>query len=69
MDSKSNHVEASRLYQDLSKLWGSAGMYARNWISNSVAVIKQISEEDRAAEIDLINEGFPLIKTLDIMWK
>ena len=44
-------------------------MYARKWISNSVAIIKQIPEEDSATEIDLRNEKFPSIKKLGMMWK
>ena len=38
-------------------------------MSNPVAVIKRIPDEDRASEIDLRNEEFPSIKTLGIMWK
>ena len=48
MNSKSNDVEVIKLYQDFSKLLGSAGMYVRKGISNSVVVIKQMLEEDRA---------------------
>ena len=47
----------------------SAGMYARKWISKSVAVIKRIPKEGKTAEIDLRNEEFLSIKTLGIMWK
>ena len=49
MNSKSSNVEAVKLYQDLSSLWGRADMYKRKWISNSVVVSKQIPEEDKAA--------------------
>ena len=51
MDSESNDVEATRLYQDLSKLWWSAVMWRRKLMWNSVVVIKKITEEDRAWEM------------------
>ena len=53
MDSAPSDEECLELYDHLSKLWGSAGMHARKWLSNSEQVLEKIPEGDRAAEVDL----------------
>ena len=65
MDATSKAPKPSRFIKIFGKSW----LYARKWISNSVSVIKQIPEEDRALDINLRNEEFPSIKTLGSMWK
>jgi len=56
MDSSPSKEEYVKLYEELSALWGFAGMHARKWLSNSEQVLKKIPEEDGAAEADL-NRG------------
>ena len=51
MDSVHGVAEALELFQQLSELWATAGMHARKWASNSVAVLSHISGEDQAKHI------------------
>ena len=44
-------------------------MNVTKWIQNSAAGIKQILEEDTAAETELRNEEFPFMKTLRLTWR
>jgi len=60
--------ECVKIYEELSALWGSAGMHARKWLSNSEHVLKRIPEEDRAAEVDLDKGNLPSMKTLGVLW-
>ena len=46
MDSKINKIGAIKLYHDLSKLWEKVGIHARKRISSSMAVNKEIPEND-----------------------
>ena len=50
MDSVKTCDAAIKLYEELSELWGKAGMHAQNWISNESEDLKEIQEEDRAKE-------------------
>lgn len=68
MDSVASTEEAIKLYQDLSSLWGKAGMYARKWLSNSQKVLEHIPIEDRACQVDIQSQELPSIKTLGIVW-
>ena len=68
MDSTKDDKKGVQLYKELSSLWGSAGMYARKWLSNSTAVLQSIPEEDRAGMIDLDAGDLPSVKTLGIVW-
>ena len=68
MDSSPSEEECVRLYEELSALWGSAGMHARKWLSNSEQVLEKIPEEDRAAEVDLDKGQLPSVKTLGVLW-
>ena len=47
MDSVPSVEECLELYDQLSKLWESAGMHARKWLSNSKKVLEKVPEEDR----------------------
>jgi hypothetical protein len=53
MDSVLNDEQGIKLYNQLSQLWGKAGMHARKWLSNSLVVLQSIPEEDRASEVHL----------------
>jgi len=68
MDSAPTEEGCIELYQQLSQLWGSAGMYARKWLSNSERVVREIPEEDRASHVDLSEGYLPSVKTLGVMW-
>ena len=48
MDSTETDKEGIQLYVDLSRLWKTAGIHARKWISNSRKVLEQIPCKDRA---------------------
>ena len=41
MDSSPSEKECIKLYEELTALWGSAGMHARKWLSNSEQVLKK----------------------------
>ena len=69
MDSKPTEKEAINLYRELSRLWSTANMHARKWLSNSSNVLREIPEQDRASEVDLNRGEFPSVKTLGVMWK
>ena len=47
MDSVPSAEECLELYDQLSKLWESAGMHTRKWLSNSKRILEKIPEEDR----------------------
>ena len=68
MDSSPSEEECVKLYEELSALWGSPGMHARKWLSNSEQVLEQVPEEDRAAEVDLDKGNLPSMKTLGVLW-
>lgn len=53
VDSVATTEEGCELYRQLSRLWESAGMHARKWLSNSSEVLSNIPPEDRASEINL----------------
>ena len=66
MDSVASDEECLELYDQLSKLWESAGMRARKWLLNSKRVLEKIAEEDRAAEVDLDKGSLPSVKTIGV---
>ena len=53
--------------QEVAEMWKSAGMHARKWLSNSSAVLQDVSQDDRAQQLDLEGE-LPSIKTLGVLW-
>ena len=69
MDSVMNDKQGIELYNQLSQLWGKAGMYARKWLSNSKAVLEHIPVEDLASEVDLDEGNLPSVKTLGVLWQ
>ena len=48
MDSVPDVRTAVELYNQLSELWGSAGMYPRKWLSNEPEVLRSIPSSDCA---------------------
>ena len=68
LDSVETVEDGIQLYEDLSALWSTAGMYARKWLSNAPEVLQQIPTESRAKEIDLESGDLPSIKTLGLLW-
>ena len=68
MDSVPDVKTAIELYNQLSELWGSAGMYARKWLSNEPEVLRSIPSSDCATEVDLDRGELPQVKTLGVLW-
>ena len=68
MDSSPSEKECIKLHEELLALWGSAGMHARKWLSNSEQVLKKIPEEERAAEVDLDKGNLLSMRTLGVLW-
>jgi hypothetical protein len=68
MDSVPDEESAIELYKQLTEVWGSAGMHARKWLSNSPEVLKFIPSNDCVTEIDLDNGQLPSVKTLGVLW-
>lgn len=69
MDSVPTEEDGVKLYRQLSALWEKAGMYARKWLSNSVSVLQHIPPEDVVPEVDLLDNSFPSLKSLGVLWK
>ena len=68
MDSLPYVKTAVELYNQLSQLWISAGMYPRKWLSNEQEVLKFIRSSDCATEVDLDRGELPPTKTLGVLW-
>ena len=68
MDSLPYVKTAVELYNQLSQLWISAGMYPRKWLSNEQEVLKFIRSSDCATEVDLDRGELPPTKTLGFLW-
>ena len=68
MDSSPDVKTAVELYRQLSQLWGSAGMYARKWLSNEPEVLRNVPSSDCATEVDLDRGELPPVKTLGVLW-
>ena len=69
MDSIQNEESAIDLYQQLSQLLSTAGMYAREWLSNSSRVLEHVPLRDRKSEVDLDTYPLPCAKTLGVCWQ
>ena len=69
MDSVENKEQYIRLYEELTQLWGKAGMFAHKWLSNSKEVLEQIPVSNRAQNVDLSKDELPRVKTLGILWE
>jgi hypothetical protein len=69
MNSVENEVKGIDLYNELTELWGKAGMCARKWLSNSTEVLNKIPVELRASQVNLSESELPTVKTLGLIWK
>ena len=67
-DSMETEEEGIQFYVDLSRLWKTAGMRARKWISNSTKVLEQIPCEDRADKAEILEKLLPEVKTICVQW-
>ena len=68
MDSVLNEVEGVKLHKELSELWKKAGMHTHKWLSNSSAVIGEITIQDRACKLEFDENSSFSIKTLGMLW-
>ena len=68
MDSILNEQPGLELYQQLSELWGAAGMHARKWLSNSPAILEGVPAYDIVSEVDLDQGTLPAVKPLGVLW-
>ena len=50
--SVTDEVEGIKLYKELSDLWKQAGMLTHKWLRNSLVVMKEILQQDRAKELE-----------------
>ena len=69
LDSVATVEEAIHLHHDLVKLWATAGMRARKWLSNSPEVLQSVPSTERASNVNLTDGELPVSKTLGIMWE
>ena len=68
MDSVRDVKTGVELYSQLSKLWETAGMHARKWLSKVPEVLQCIPISDCATEVDLNSADLPTVKTVGVLW-
>ena len=68
IDSTETEKEGTQFYVDFSKLWKTAGMHARKWISNSTKVLEQIPCQDKVDRVQILEKHLPEVKTLFVQW-
>jgi len=68
MDSVPGVKTGVELYSQLSRLWESAGMHARKWLSKVPDVLLSIRASDCETEIYLDSSELPPVKTLGVLW-
>ena len=69
MDSVDTEHEGIELYNDLCAIWKSAGMHARNWVTNSKVISDLIPKDDKAVVFDVLAENVSAVKTLGLWWR
>ena len=69
MDSMTDIPTAMKLCCDLTELFALAGMRIHKWCSNETAVLEDVPENDRVADVHLENGQLPTIKTLGVLWQ
>ena len=67
MENVSDISTAINLCCDLTELFALAGMLIHKWCSNEKAVLEDIPEDDRVADVHLENGQLPTIKTLGFL--
>ena len=68
MISVRDETEGVELYKEISELWQKAGMQTHKWLSNSLKVLENIPQQDRASEVNLDCDVVSTVKTLGILW-
>ena len=68
MVSVRDETEGVELYKEISELWQKAGMQTHKWLSNSLKVLENIPQQDRASEVNLDCDEVSTVKTLGILW-
>mgnify|MGYP000220582798 CR=1 FL=1 len=68
MDSVRDVKTGVELYSQLTKLWETAGMHARKWLSKVPEVLQCIPISDCATEVDLNSADLPTVKTVGVLW-
>ena len=68
MDCVKDIPTAIKLREELVNLWGTAGMHARKWLSNSPAVLNDIPSEECATSVNFDSGQTPSTKSLGVMW-
>ena len=64
---KSTDKAIETRYQ-LTEMGDKAGFHVRKWVLNCPGVLEDVPGEDRASEVDLEKNQFPVIKTLGVSW-
>ena len=65
VDSVEKAIETRR---QLTEMGDKAGFHVRKWVSNCPEVLEDVPEEDRASQVDLEKNQFPVTKTLGVSW-
>ena len=68
MDSVVNEDQGIELHRQLSQLLTQVKMHARKWLSNSPRVLRDITIQDRKAEVDLDADYLSSTETLGVWW-
>ncbi|KAL9987286.1 hypothetical protein ACROYT_G001568 [Oculina patagonica] len=65
VDSVEKAIETRR---QLTEMGDKARFHVRKWVSNCPEVLEDVPQEDRASEVDLEKNQFPVTKTLGVSW-
>ena len=68
LDSVKTESEAIILKEQLSEIWGRAGMKTQKWMTNSETVLNTITKEDQAKTLELYDDSIKTVKTLGLQW-
>ncbi|XP_014672135.1 PREDICTED: uncharacterized protein LOC106812706 [Priapulus caudatus] len=68
MDSVISEQSGVELRREITDLLGTAGFVIRKWMSNSINVLRDVPENERALNIELDSNYLPAIKTLGLIW-
>ncbi|XP_064633635.1 uncharacterized protein LOC135491592 [Lineus longissimus] len=67
-DSEDNTARAIALRKEVTELLGTAGFGIQKWISNNIAVLADVPEDERATAVSIDDNELPSVKTLGLMW-
>jgi hypothetical protein len=68
IDSFETEEIAARVRKQLNQTIAPAGFHIRRWCSNSIEVLNEVPEEDRAEGVMLEDAELPKVKTLGVWW-